>query len=69
MFLNGLWFSPQDLRPWHRTDRAGQNIRNKIKKTEIQHSKVITVIATALNVVKFVSHVDLFTECEVASLQ
>ena len=26
------------------------------------------MIATALNVVKFVSHVELFTECEVGSL-
>ena len=30
---------------------------------------MITVIATALNVVKFVSHVELFTECEVGSLR
>ena len=27
------------------------------------------MVATALNVVKFVSHVELFTECEVGSLR
>ena len=32
-------------------------------------SQVITVVATALNVVKFVSHVELFTECEVLQSQ
>ena len=31
--------------------------------------KVITVVATALNVVKFVGHLELFTECEVRSAQ
>ena len=29
---------------------------------------MITVIATALNVIKFVGHVELFTECEVGFL-
>ena len=39
---------------------------------KIQHKwilKVITVVATTLNVVKFVGHLELFTECEVRSAQ
>ena len=66
MFHHRLWSPPQDLRPWHRTARTGRNISKKVLK--FTNSKVITVIATALNVVKFVSHVELFTECEVSSL-
>ena len=38
---------------------------NTILKDKLKISQVITVIATALNVVKFVRHVELFTECEV----
>ena len=67
MFHHCLWFPPQDLCPWHRTAGTGRNITKKIKVLKFTNSKVITVIATALNVVKFVSHVELFTECEVGS--
>ena len=69
MFHHRLWSPPQDLRPWHWTARTGRNIFKINKMTEILNSKAITVIATALNVVKFVSHVELFTECEVGSLE